>query len=121
MTISLRHRLALAATLVTPLVFAQASAEPGAHGEIRFRGAIVEAAQCQTEQVVRRPSAPANLTIRCARDTMQSRVTATLETVDHTAQNGRFVWSRSASPGGRIWLRQASETENLYRVTLSYL
>lgn len=121
MNVSPRHRVALLASLVGSFMFTQASAAPGADGEIRFRGAIVEAAQCQTTVPAARPSTAARLSVHCEREQMRGRVTASLETVSATAAHGRLVWSRMDSASKAILLHQASETENLYRVTLTYL
>ncbi|MCE4052850.1 hypothetical protein [Pseudomonas sp. Au-Pse12] len=108
-----RGLMVLLALLIGPLSLSRASAETITKGEIQFRGAIVEAAQCQPLNSPVHASSPSSLSVQCERSEMTSLVTARM---DHDV----VVW-RSLSPTGKgIALSQNDDSQRAYRVTLSY-
>lgn len=108
-----RGLMVLLALLIGPLALERASAESTTRGEIQFRGAIVEAAQCQPLNSPFNAASPSPLSVQCERREMTSLVTARM---DHDV----VVW-RAQSPSGKgIVLSQNENAAHAYRITLSY-
>jgi hypothetical protein len=105
--------MVLLTLLISPLMIAQASAESLTTGEIRFRGAIVEAAQCKPLHSPVHTTLPSAPSIQCERSEMASLVTTSMD-------DDVVVWRYLNSTGKGIVLSQGDGSRDAYRITLSY-